>query len=76
MGAKITIEGKAAIITGVDSITGASVSSKDLRGGASLVLAGLAADGETRIDGIRYIERGYENFDENLRNLGATINKI
>ena len=76
MGAKITIEGKTAIITGVDSITGAAVSSKDLRGGASLVLAGLVAEGETRIEGIRYIERGYEKFDENLRKLGAIINKI
>lgn len=76
MGAKITIEGKTAIVTGVNSITGASVVAKELRGGASLVLAGLVAEGETIVSGVHYIERGYENFVENLQQLGANIRKI
>ncbi len=75
MGANITVEGKTAIVTGVDYITGAAVESKELRGGASLVLAGLAAEGLTKIDGVHYIERGYENFVENLKNIGADISK-
>ncbi len=76
MGAKITVEGKTAIVTGVDNITGAAVESKELRGGASLVLAGLAAEGTTRVSGVHYIERGYENFVENLRSIGANIKRI
>ena len=76
MGAKITIEGKTAIITGVDTITGAAVDAKELRGGASLVLAGLAAEGRTRVTGIHYIERGYEKFVENLKSIGADLTKI
>ena len=75
MGAKITVEGKAAIVTGVDNITGAAVEAKELRGGASLVLAGLAAEGSTKVSGVHYIERGYENFVENLRSVGADIKK-
>jgi len=73
MGANITVEGKAAIIAGVDSITGATVEAKELRGGASLVLAGLAAEGITKVNGTHYIERGYENFVENLIKIGADI---
>ena len=76
MGAQITVEGKTAIITGVDNITGATVYAKELRGGASLVLAGLAAEGSTKVTGIHYIERGYEKFVENLKILGADIKKI
>ena len=76
MGAKITIEGKTAVIKGVNKLMGATVESKDLRGGASLVLAGLAAEGTTRINGIHYIERGYENFVENLQGVGAYIEKL
>lgn len=75
MGAEITIEGKTAIIKGVEKLTGAMVEAKELRGGASLVLAGLAAEGYTNISGVKYIERGYENFVENLNNLGAEIIK-
>jgi len=75
MGAKITVEGKTAIVTGVDNITGAAVESKELRGGASLVLAGLAAEGVTKVNGVHYIERGYENFVDNLRSVGANIQK-
>ena len=76
MGAKITIEGKTAVIKGVKKLMGATVEAKELRGGASLVLAGLAAEGETKINGIHYIERGYENFVDNLQGIGAKIAKI
>lgn len=76
MGAKITIEGKTAVIEGVNKLMGAAVESKDLRGGASLVLAGLAADGETKVNGVHYIERGYENFVDNLQGIGAFIEKL
>lgn len=73
MGANIIVEGKTAIVNGVDYITGATVEAKELRGGASLVLAGLAAEGFTKVNGIHYVERGYENFIENLKNIGANI---
>lgn len=73
MGAKITIEGKSAIIRGVRKLYGTNVNATDLRGGAALVLAGLIAKGTTRIDNIDYILRGYENLDEKLRRLGANI---
>ncbi len=73
MGAKITIEGKAAVIKGVRRLSGAKVKSTDLRGGACLVLAGLAARGTTTVTNIEYILRGYEKLDEKLRKLGAKI---
>ena len=75
MGAKITIEGKTAVIKGVKKLSGTSVNSTDLRGGAALVIAGLVAKGETKINHIEYILRGYENLDEKLRKLGANIRK-
>lgn len=75
MGAEITIEGKIAIINGVSKLTGATVEAKELRGGASLVLAGLTAEGYTSVSGVKYIERGYENFVETLNMLGAKILK-
>ena len=73
MGAKITVEGKSAIIRGARKLYGANVNATDLRGGASLVLAGLVAKGITKIGNIDYILRGYENLDEKLRKLGANI---
>ena len=73
MGAKIKIEGKTAIIKGTRKLYGTSVNATDLRGGASLVLAGLASKGETQINDIKYILRGYENLDEKLTSLGANI---
>lgn len=73
MGAKITVEGKSAVIRGTRKLYGANVKATDLRGGAALVLAGLAAKGTTQIDNIDYILRGYENLDVKLTNLGATI---
>lgn len=73
MGAKITIEGKSAIIRGTRKLYGTNVKATDLRGGAALVLAGLIAKGTTKIDNIEYILRGYENLDDKLRKLGANI---
>ena len=76
MGANIKVEGNTAIIDGVKELTGATVSAPDLRAGAALVIAGLAADGFTIVEQIEYIERGYENFEDKMRELGATIEKI
>ena len=76
MGAKISIEGKTAIIKGTRKIYGAEVKATDLRGGASLVLAGLCAKGTTKVENIEYILRGYENLDEKLNSLGAKIYTI
>ena len=76
MGCKIKVEGNTAIITGVDRTTGAEVTAPDLRAGAALVIAGLVADGITTIDDIKYIERGYEDFDGKMRSLGADMAKV
>lgn len=76
MGANIKVEGNTAIINGVSKYTGASITAPDLRAGAALVLAGLAAEGFSSVDDIRYIERGYEDFDVKLRSLGAQIEKV
>ena len=76
MGGSIKVEGNVAIIDGVEKYTGASISAPDLRAGAALVLAGLAAEGFTTVDDIKYVERGYEDFDEKLRSLGAMIEKV
>jgi UDP-N-acetylglucosamine 1-carboxyvinyltransferase len=76
MGANIKVEGSAAIVNGVERYSGADVSAPDLRAGAALVIAGLTADGFTTIDNIHYIERGYEDFDIKLRELGAQIEKV
>ena len=73
MGAKITIEGKTAIIKGIKRLNGAKVNSTDLRGGAALVTAALAAKGRTEITNIEYILRGYESLDYKLRKIGANI---
>ena len=76
MGADITVEGNTAIVKGVERYTGAEVTAPDLRAGAALVLAGLAADGITVVDDIKYILRGYEDFDIKLRELGAKIEYV
>ena len=73
MGAKITIEGKTAVIKGIRRLNGAVVNSTDLRGGAALVTAALAAKGTTTVENIEYILRGYEKLDMKLQNLGAKI---
>ena len=76
MGANVKVEGNTAIITGVDKYLGARISAPDLRAGAALVIAGLAAEGFTVIDDIVYIQRGYEKFEEKLTALGARIERI
>ena len=73
MGAKINIEGKIAIVKGVRKLSGATVEATDLRGGAAVVIAGLAAKGKTRVNNIEYILRGYENLDKKLSKVGANI---
>lgn len=75
MGARINIEGNTAIVTGVDTLRGAPVMATDLRASASLILAGLIAEGETAVDRIYHIDRGYECIEEKLRQLGATIRR-
>lgn len=73
MGADFFIKGRTAYIDGVERLSGARVVAKDLRGGAALVLAGLCADGQTVVEGVNHIKRGYYNFDEKLRSLGGDI---
>ena len=76
MGANIKVEGNTAIIDGVARYTGAGITAPDLRAGAALVIAALAADGISTVDDIHFIERGYERFPEKLRGLGAQIEKV
>ena len=76
MGADILINGKTAIVTGTQTLHGATVRAKDLRAGAALVIAGLAAEGTTYVENIVYIERGYERIVEKLSALGADIKRI
>lgn len=75
MGAKITVEGTTAIIQGIDNYFGANVQAKDLRGGAALIEAALAANGVSKVEGIEFVERGYENLVKKLTILGAKIRK-
>ncbi len=75
MGAQIKVEGNSAIVEGVTRLTGATIQVPDLRAGAALVLAALAAEGESIVDDIVYIERGYEDFHLKLKSLGASIEK-
>ena len=76
MGANVKIEGNAAIIEGVEKLSGARVGAPDLRAGAALVIAGMATDGITIVDDIVYIQRGYERFEEKLRGIGAIIERV
>lgn len=76
MGANILVEGNTAIVTGVDKLKGAPVMATDLRASASLVLAALVADGDTLIDRIYHIDRGYECIEEKLQLLGAKIRRV
>ena len=76
MGADISVDGKVAVIQGVGKLHGAPVSATDLRAGAAMVIAGLAADGTTEIDNIEFIERGYEAIDEKFRGLGGDIKRV
>jgi len=76
LGADIAIEGNTAIAQGVEKLSGAIVMATDLRASASLVIAGLAAQGETQVDRIYHLDRGYEQMDAKLRKLGARIQRI
>lgn len=76
MGGNIKVEGNVAVIDGISAFSGASVSAPDLRAGAALVIAGLAADGFTMVDEIGYIQRGYENFEEKIAGVGGRIERI
>lgn len=76
MGANIKVEGNIAVIEGVEKYTGAQVNALDLRAGAALVIAGIAAEGYTEVDDIHYIQRGYENFHLKLQKLGAHIELV
>ena len=76
MGADISVDGRTALVRGVPVLSGAEVESTDLRGGAALVIAGLAADGQTRVGGLTHIDRGYQSLEVHLRNLGAHIERI
>jgi UDP-N-acetylglucosamine 1-carboxyvinyltransferase len=76
MGAEVRLEGNTAIIKGVDRLTAAPVMATDLRASASLVLAGLVAEGDTEVHRIYHIDRGYERIEEKLLQLGATIRRV
>ena len=76
MGAKFKQEGNVLIIEGKRKLSGTAVKSTDLRGGAALVLAGLCAKGQTRVEDVQYILRGYDKIDKKLRMLGADIKLI
>ncbi len=76
MGANIKVEGNRAVVMGVEKLTGARVSAPDLRAGAALVIAGLAAEGITIIDDIHYVQRGYERFEEKMQGLGAKMERV
>ena len=76
MGADIQLEHNCAIITGVEKLSGSPVISSDLRAGAALVLAGLMAEGETIVDRIYHVDRGYEDLEKKLTEIGAHIQRI
>jgi UDP-N-acetylglucosamine 1-carboxyvinyltransferase len=76
LGAKIEIDGHTAVVTGVTQLSGATVMATDLRASASLVIAGLVADGETRVDRIYHLDRGYDRMEAKLRKLGAEIERV
>lgn len=76
MGANISINSRTASITGVKALSATKIRTTDLRAGAAMVIAGLIADGETKITEIVHIDRGLRKFQENLRNLGADIRRI
>jgi UDP-N-acetylglucosamine 1-carboxyvinyltransferase len=76
LGADIRLDGNSAVIRGVDKLTAAPVMATDLRASAALIIAGLAAEGETLLDRVYHIDRGYERIEERLRQLGARIERI
>jgi len=76
LGAQIEVDGRTALVRGVPQLSGATVMATDLRASASLVIAGLVADGETRIERIYHLDRGYERMEDKLRALGADIERV
>ena len=76
MGAQISTEGRSAVIDGPSKLTGCDVRATDLRAGAAMILAGLVAEGTTRIGDLHHIDRGYENIVAKLKNLGADIERV
>ena len=76
MGASIAVEGNTAMVRGIDKLTGAPVMATDLRASASLIIAALAAEGETHVDRIYHVDRGYQNIEEKLQGLGARIQRV
>lgn len=76
LGAKIKLEGRVAVVEGVPNLYSANVECTDLRGGAALVIAALAAEGVTEINNVRHIDRGYERMEDTLRALGAKITRV
>ena len=76
MGAKIDISGGKAVVEGVNRLKGAPVMATDLRASVSMILAALAAEGETVVNRVYHLDRGYENVEEKLSNCGATIERI
>ena len=75
-GAKVQVNGNIAVIEGVEVLKGAPVKAVDLRAGAAMIIAGLAAEGKTEIEDIKYIDRGYEDVVEKLKRVGADIKRI
>ena len=76
MGAKIRVEGRSTLIEGVPALTGALVQASDLRAGAALCLAALAAEGETFIKNVHFIDRGYDRLEERITSLGGEIERL
>ncbi len=76
LGAQIKVNDRSVLVRGVDKLVGAPVDAPDIRAGGALVLAGLAAHGETRISGVRFIDRGYQHFEERLNSIGANVRRL
>ena len=76
LGANITVDGHLAVVTGVEKLSSATVMATDLRASASLVIAGLVADGDTTVDRIYHLDRGYDRMEAKLRGIGANIERI
>ena len=76
LGARIELKGNVAVVSGVERLSGAQVMATDLRASASLVIAALAADGETRVDRIYHLDRGYEALEKKLSALGARVERV
>jgi UDP-N-acetylglucosamine 1-carboxyvinyltransferase len=76
LGARIQTDGKVAVVEGIEKLSGATVMATDLRASASLVIAGLVAEGDTIVDRIYHLDRGYDQMEEKLRGIGANIERI